>query len=153
MKRHSVLFILIILCVILLLLLLCVKGNILGKNRYSVEELYSFTAEEMVIANLESRNEKNIKKYEQTLSEKRRGATLNFDDFESWKLISIEENELPYEKKELYKDMYDVKYFKVVYEVKWIKNPSYQDGVYQWFYTVIKPSKNERWYIDSYGFA
>ena len=115
-------------------------------------ELKSLTAEELVEENIKCINEHNKFKYKLTfILEKRNGQDI-LGDIEQWSLLDIREIAIDSEYKNTYANVYDMKRFRVSYEVKWKRNPPYNNGTYFWTYTVVKPEENGRWYIATCGF-
>lgn len=115
-------------------------------------ELNSLTAEEIVKENIKCINEHNEFKYKLTfIPEKRNGQDI-LGNIEWWSLLDIREIDIDPEYKNTYANVYDIKRFRVNYDVKWKKNPPYNNGRYFWTYTVVKLEENGRWYIATCGF-
>lgn len=158
-NRYSIykrIILIVIFALLLVLVILCVnvryKSYIYNSNVKYEKELSLLTAEELVKENIQCMNEHNQIKYALTLVPERRSGQNNINNIDWWRLNSIKEIDVDLEYRKTYMNVYDIKCFCVNYEVKWKKNPPYNDGKYSWTYIVIKPTENDRWYIATFGF-
>lgn len=138
MKRSSIIW---FLCLLVALLTSC--------SLQTSTDNSSISAEQAVKDHFKWRNEKNLAKLEETLTEKRKGIQWNLDNLEYVKLLEIIEvtnsitNSKPKE---------NTKVFKVKYEIKFKEEKEPQNsGTYEWYYFVVKEQQNSPWLIDDWG--
>jgi hypothetical protein len=138
MKRLSIIW---LLCLLVVLLTSCSLQTSTDNSNIS--------AEQVVKDHFKWRNEKNLAKLEETLTEKRKGIQWNLDNLEYVKLLEIIEvtnsitNPKPKE---------NTKVFKVKYEIKFKEEKGPQNsGTYEWYYFVVKEQQNSPWLVDDWG--
>ena len=116
--------------------------------------LSSLSAEDIIREHFKNKNDNNVSKMKETLTDRHKSFDSSQPNLEYIKIIDLNINET--ETKKAYDDYHDnyvsVLVYDVTYEVKYRKVKEQDEGIYTWRYTLVKEHEEAPWLIDEFGF-